>query len=139
VVDTDAEFPIEAAKSELRDALNSGDMDRLLSFYSDEVVDLSEGRFTRHGECAKAALRSYLERLFENFHVNLVPIVWRIRVIGEAAHDLGWHKLTLVSKHVWREISSYIDDDVEPTLRARMENHFKICAHLRQCWMGSAI
>ena len=22
-----------------------------------------------------------------------------------------------------------IDDDVEPTLRARMENHFKICAH----------
>jgi ketosteroid isomerase-like protein len=99
VVDTDAEFPIEAAKSELRDALNLGDMDRLLSFYSDEVVDLSEGRFTRHGECAKAALRSYLERLFENFHVNLVPIVWHIRVIGEAAHDLGWHKLTLVSKH----------------------------------------
>ncbi len=35
MVDTDAEFPIEAAKSELRDALNSGDMDRLLSFYSD--------------------------------------------------------------------------------------------------------
>ena len=99
MVDTDAEFPIEAAKSELRDALNSGDMDRLLSFYSDEVVDLSEGRFTRHGECAKAAQRSYLERLFENFHVNLVPIVWRIRVIGEAANDLGWHKLTLVSKH----------------------------------------
>jgi anti-sigma factor RsiW len=30
---------------------------------------------------------------------------------------------------VWREISNYIDDDVPADLRARMEAHFKICAH----------
>ena len=30
---------------------------------------------------------------------------------------------------VWKEISSFIDDDVEPELRARMEAHFKVCAH----------
>ena len=30
---------------------------------------------------------------------------------------------------VWREISNYIDNDVEPELRARMEAHFKVCAH----------
>jgi len=30
---------------------------------------------------------------------------------------------------VWKEISSYIDNDVEPELRARMEAHFKMCAH----------
>jgi Putative zinc-finger len=30
---------------------------------------------------------------------------------------------------VWKEISSFIDDEVEPELRARMEAHFKVCAH----------
>jgi hypothetical protein len=30
---------------------------------------------------------------------------------------------------VWKEISNYIDNDVEPEIRARMEAHFKACAH----------
>ena len=32
-------------------------------------------------------------------------------------------------REVWREISNYIDDEVEPELRSRMEAHFKVCAH----------
>ena len=30
---------------------------------------------------------------------------------------------------VWREISNYIDDDISPELRGRMEAHFKACEH----------
>jgi anti-sigma factor RsiW len=30
---------------------------------------------------------------------------------------------------VWREISNYLDDDISPELRERMEAHFKVCAH----------
>jgi len=30
---------------------------------------------------------------------------------------------------VWREISNYVDGDVSPELRARIEAHFKICKH----------
>jgi anti-sigma factor (TIGR02949 family) len=30
---------------------------------------------------------------------------------------------------VWREISNYIDDAVDPELRARMEAHFRVCKH----------
>ena len=30
---------------------------------------------------------------------------------------------------VWREISNYIDDVVDPELRARMEAHFGVCKH----------
>ena len=30
---------------------------------------------------------------------------------------------------VWREISRYIDEDLDPGLRARMEAHFKNCSH----------
>jgi anti-sigma factor RsiW len=30
---------------------------------------------------------------------------------------------------VWRELSNYIDDDAEPALRQRMDEHFKTCKH----------
>ena len=30
---------------------------------------------------------------------------------------------------VWREMSNYIDDAVDPQLRRRMEEHFKGCEH----------
>jgi hypothetical protein len=32
-------------------------------------------------------------------------------------------------EHVWREISNYLDDEVDPDLRAAMETHFKDCKH----------
>jgi hypothetical protein len=30
---------------------------------------------------------------------------------------------------VWREVSNYLDADISPELRERMEAHFKGCAH----------
>jgi len=38
---------------------------------------------------------------------------------------------------VWREISNYIDDDVDAELRARMEAHFKVCAHCKAVFDGT--
>ena len=38
---------------------------------------------------------------------------------------------------VWREISNYVDDDVAPALRARMEAHFKSCAHCKAVLDGT--
>jgi anti-sigma factor RsiW len=32
-------------------------------------------------------------------------------------------------REVWREISNYLDDEVSPELRVRMDAHFKACAH----------
>ena len=32
---------------------------------------------------------------------------------------------------VWREISNYIDGDIDAELRTRMEAHFKVCAHCK--------
>ena len=35
-----------------------------------------------------------------------------------------------VSCHeIWREISNYLDNDVDPRLRGRMEQHFANCRH----------
>jgi len=32
-------------------------------------------------------------------------------------------------EEVWRQISNYVDDEVDPGLRAIMATHFKDCAH----------
>ena len=32
---------------------------------------------------------------------------------------------------VWQEISNYVDEDVSPELRARLEAHFKACDHCK--------
>jgi anti-sigma factor RsiW len=38
---------------------------------------------------------------------------------------------------VWRQISSYLDDEVDPELRATMAAHFKGCAHCRAVLDGT--
>ncbi len=30
---------------------------------------------------------------------------------------------------VWRQVSNYLDEEVDPALRATMSSHFKNCAH----------
>lgn len=38
-------------------------------------------------------------------------------------------ELTIDCGHVFREISNYLEGEVDAVLRARMEAHFKECAH----------
>ena len=38
---------------------------------------------------------------------------------------------------VWREISNYLDDDIDANLRTRMEAHFRVCAHCKAILDGT--
>ena len=38
---------------------------------------------------------------------------------------------------VWREISNYIDGEIDVDLRVRMEAHFKACAHCKAIYDGT--
>lgn len=40
-------------------------------------------------------------------------------------------------EHVWREISDYLEGDVDPELRAAMEAHFKVCKHCQAVLDGT--
>ncbi|HEV2495073.1 MAG TPA: zf-HC2 domain-containing protein [Terriglobia bacterium] len=40
-------------------------------------------------------------------------------------------------EEVWREISNYLENDVSPQLRARLEAHFKGCAHCTAVLKGA--
>lgn len=37
--------------------------------------------------------------------------------------------MVLDCKHVWREISNYIDRDLDPSVRANVEEHLANCRH----------
>ena len=38
---------------------------------------------------------------------------------------------------VWRQISDYVDDDVNPEMKARLELHFENCKHCRAILDGT--
>ena len=38
---------------------------------------------------------------------------------------------------VWREISNYLDNDIDAELRSRMEAHFRVCAHCKAILDGT--
>jgi hypothetical protein len=44
---------------------------------------------------------------------------------------------TVTCEHVWREISNYLEGDVDVSLRAAMDEHFKSCAHCASVLAGT--
>jgi len=45
--------------------------------------------------------------------------------------------ITISCLEVWREISNYVDEGVNPDLRTRMEAHFRTCAHCKAVLDGT--
>jgi len=48
---------------------------------------------------------------------------------GRGASDVARKPIEIDCEEVWRQIANYIDDEVDPALRAIMASHFKDCAH----------
>jgi hypothetical protein len=43
----------------------------------------------------------------------------------------------MTCEHVWREISNYVDGDVDPALRAAMDEHFRTCKRCASVLAGT--
>jgi len=86
------------AKTELREAYNTGDVERLLSVYADSFVDMSEGEPSFYGSEAKTALRWRATNLFREYTARMEVIIFDLVVLGDTAYDRGTHKLTLIPK-----------------------------------------
>jgi uncharacterized protein (TIGR02246 family) len=97
---------IRLAKTQLRDAYNTGDVDRLLAIFADGYSDMSVGQPSFYGAEAKAVLRHRARRLFARYRAKLAVTIISIRVQGPLAFDWGWHKLTLTLKKSGRSITT---------------------------------
>ena len=93
-------YKINVAKTELREAYETGDVDRLLSVFSPNgFTDMSEGVPNKYGPEAIATLREQTFRLLEEYSVKMTAIINRIAVTGNSAYDYGWHEFTLMPKN----------------------------------------
>ena len=93
-------YKINVAKTELREAYNAGDVDRLLTVFAPlGFTDMSEGRPSKYGEEAKLSLRDLVSELFKEFSVKFSPIVNRVVVLGDTAYSYGWHEFILTPKN----------------------------------------
>lgn len=90
------EAAICAAKTEYREAYNTGDVERLLAVFADEFTDMSVGLPSFFGEEAGTVLRSRMSKLFREYRAQLVVTIIAIRVLGDVAFDFGWHEITLI-------------------------------------------
>lgn len=94
----DSIYEINVAKTEFREAYNTGNVDRLVDLFGDSAVSMSESIPSRFGSAVKADLRDRTTELFAKYRVQLVPIVINIVPCGEKMLDYGWHEFTLTPK-----------------------------------------
>lgn len=92
-------YRINVAKTEFRDAYNTGDVDRLLKVFNPGgFTDMSEGSASKYGAEAISRLREQASQLFAEYSVNVSPIIIDIVILGDKAYDYGWHEFTLTPK-----------------------------------------
>ena len=94
----DAQDAISQAKTEYREAYNTGDIDRLLAVFASGFTDCSDGEPSFYGEEARRALRLRSQELFHRYQVEIFVIMIDIIVKDDFAYDWGWHKLRLTDK-----------------------------------------
>jgi ketosteroid isomerase-like protein len=91
-------YAINLAKTEFREAYNSGDVGRLLAVYADSFTDMTVGVPSFYGGEAPQVLRSRMTKLFAEYQTKLVISIITVQVLGAVAYDYGWHELTLTPK-----------------------------------------
>jgi ketosteroid isomerase-like protein len=88
-------YAINIAKTEFRDAFNTGDMPGLVSVLTPDVVAFSARRPCAFGAGVAETLAAQYRELAEHYRMHLDPIVIEIRIEGSVACDYGWHVWTL--------------------------------------------
>jgi ketosteroid isomerase-like protein len=85
-------YAINFAKTEFREAFNTGDPERLIALLDPAFVYMPDGVPTANGDGAAGAIRAQLRELTAHSYVQLVPIIVEIRIQDAVAWDYGWQK-----------------------------------------------
>ena len=81
------EEAISIAKTELREAYNTGDVERLLSVFADSFTNMSDGEASFYGDEGKAAMRCRVTELFREYAAKMEVIIIAVVILGNTAYD----------------------------------------------------
>jgi ketosteroid isomerase-like protein len=84
-------YAINSAKTEFREAFNSGNPERLIALLDPAFVYMPDGVPTANGTGAADAILAQFREFSTCYDVRLVPIIIEIRIQDSVAHDYGWH------------------------------------------------
>lgn len=84
-------YAINAAKTEFREAFNTGDPERLVAILDPAVVYMADGLGLAIGAGTADSIRAHFSELLAYYDVQVTPIVIEIRIDGAVAYDYGWH------------------------------------------------
>jgi ketosteroid isomerase-like protein len=84
-------YEINFAKTEFREAFNTGDPERLITLLDPEFVYMPDGLGQTMGVAAADAIRMQFRELTGRYYVELQPIIIEIRIQDSVAYDYGWH------------------------------------------------
>jgi ketosteroid isomerase-like protein len=88
-------YAINIAKTEFREAFNTGEIEGLIAVLDPDVVAFSAGRPCAFGSGVAESLSAQYRELSAQHRVHLDPIIIEIRIEGSVAYDYGWHVWTL--------------------------------------------
>ena len=83
-------YAINSGKTEFREAINSGDPERLIALLDPAFVYMPDGVPTANGTDAADTLRAQFRELTAHYYVQLVPVIIEIRIQDSVAWDYGW-------------------------------------------------
>lgn len=93
----DDHYAINSAKTEFREAFNTGDPERLIALLDPAFAYMPDGVSSAIGTGAADAIRAQFRELTARYNVQLQPIILEIRIQENVAYDYGWH--------VWKKTS----------------------------------
>lgn len=83
-------YAINSAKTEFREAFNTGDPERLIGLLDPSFVYMTDGVPTANGTAAADAIRVQFRDLTAHFSVHLIPVIIEIRIQDHVAWEYGW-------------------------------------------------
>jgi ketosteroid isomerase-like protein len=84
-------YAINFAKTEFREAFNTGDPERFIALLDPAFVYMPDGLGLTKGADAADAIRAQFRKLTSRYHVQLIPIILEIRIQNGVAYNYGWH------------------------------------------------
>lgn len=88
-------YAINTAKTEFRDAFNTGEIQGLVGVLDPDIVAFSAGFPCAFGAGVAETLGAQYRELAAQYRIQLDPIVIEIRIDGNVGYDYGWHVWTL--------------------------------------------
>lgn len=114
---------LECLEDGYREVFVLRDVQRLSAAETGKILGISEGAVNTRLHRARLQMREYVTPFFRAPRpMSMTMPLKMMLLMGKT-----WMRKTITCRHVTRQISAYIDGQLTPELRAKIEEHLRLC------------